>query len=219
MQPGVLLAIVLAHAGYVSLAAYLERSLSPRSGATRADAVTLARTSLGATLIAYAIDAPNGASYAWTAIVVATCSAVLDAVDGALARRDANASAFGAWFDQETDALFVLVLSACVWRSGHAGAWALLAGTWRYAFLALRAAIPRLRGALDEWRPRRVMCVTQIVVLIVALVPFLPAPATHILVFTSICLLSASFTRDLVTLWRNGRPDETPSRIGSRHFT
>ena len=217
VHPWAALPAVLLHAGYLAFAAYRKREFSPhRILATRADAVTLLRSALGATLIVYAIEAPTSVAVTWVAIVLATTSALLDVADGVLARRDEDASAFGAWFDQETDALFVLILSACVWRAGHVGPWVLAAGLWRYGFVALRILLPRLRGPLDDWPARRVVCVTQIVVLIVALAPFLPAPLTPQLVFASLCLLTASFVRDLVTLWRNGAPKANQRAIELR---
>jgi phosphatidylglycerophosphate synthase len=59
----------------------------------------------------------------------------LDGVDGWLARRADRASAFGAYYDSETDACFVLVLSLGMFQFGRAGAWVLLAGALRYLYL------------------------------------------------------------------------------------
>ena len=43
----------------------------------------------------------------------------LDGVDGWLARRSGIASAFGARFDMEIDALLILVLAVLAWRSAR----------------------------------------------------------------------------------------------------
>src|SRR6185437_12999615 len=61
---------------------------------------------------------------------------VLAGVDGWAARRSGFASRFGARFDMESDALFVLALAALVYRTGQAGAWVLTLGAMRYIFVA-----------------------------------------------------------------------------------
>jgi hypothetical protein len=95
-----------------------------------ANQVTLARGALVA-LLAGLIGEPTGASVAWLALVMATVVAVLDGVDGWLARRTRMASAFGARFDMETDALLILVLSLLAWQYGKAGVWVLASGLLR----------------------------------------------------------------------------------------
>lgn len=96
----------------------------PRFGA--ANRITLGRLAGMATVAALLGEAvpaapPSAAPVGgWVLIVAATLIAVLDAADGALARRQGLASNFGARFDMETDAAFTLVLSALVWQAGQA---------------------------------------------------------------------------------------------------
>jgi phosphatidylglycerophosphate synthase len=71
----------------------------------------------------------------------------LDSIDGKVARARGEASKFGAAFDMETDALCVLVVSLLLWQLGAAGAWVLVAGLWRYVYVALVAVIPSLSEA------------------------------------------------------------------------
>jgi len=58
-----------------------------------------------------------------------------DGVDGWLARRSGQASAFGAFFDKETDALFLLLLCALAVFEGRLGGWVFGVGILRYAFV------------------------------------------------------------------------------------
>lgn len=134
-------------------------------------------------------------------LALAGIGLVLDGLDGAVARRDGTASPFGAWFDQEVDGLLVLCLSILAWRSGAAGPWVLLAGAWRYLFIALRAALPRLRGALPFSQRRRVICVVQIVGLMICAAPFVPATLSWPVAALTVLALSASFLTDLLRLW------------------
>ncbi len=66
---------------------------------------------------------------------------VLDAVDGAVARRLGEASDFGAQFDMETDALFVAVLSVTSLVAG-APLWVLGFGALRYVLVLARVVFP-----------------------------------------------------------------------------
>ena len=73
-----------------------------------ANQVTLLRALL-VTLLAGAIGAGASMRLALCVTVVATAAALLDGVDGHLARRLGLVSGYGARFDMETDALLVLV--------------------------------------------------------------------------------------------------------------
>lgn len=145
---------------------------------------------------------------AWWLVVIATATALLDAVDGALARRSGLASAFGARFDMETDAAFTLVLCALVLQAGQAGPWVLASGLMRYAFVAAARLWPWLAGALPPSKRRQTVCVVQITALIVCLGPIVPPPLAAGLAALSLILLTLSFAVDVRTLARQ-RP--TPS--------
>src|SRR5437867_3690361 len=92
--------------------------ISPRPGATTADAYATAAATAGAIVT------------------------LLDGVDGWLARRTHMASTFGERFDMETDALLILVLSVLAWQYDKAGAWLVLAGLLRYLFVAAGWLLP-----------------------------------------------------------------------------
>jgi phosphatidylglycerophosphate synthase len=174
-----------------------------------ANRVTLGRLggmALVAALLGEAVPAAPPAAQpvgGWALIVFATAVAVLYAADGALARRQGLASRFGARFDMETDAAFMLVLCALVWQAGQAGAWVLASGLMRYAFVAAAAFLPWLAGPLPPSVRRQAVCVVQITALIVCLGPIVPAPLASAIAALSLLLLATSFAIDIRYLQRH----------------
>lgn len=176
-----------------------------------ANAITLARLALAA-LLAAALGEPlaERPALAWAAVLLATLTALLDAVDGPLARTRGQASAFGARFDMETDALLILVLSALVLQFGKAGAWVLAAGGMRYAFVLAARLWPWLDAPLPpSWR-RKTVCVVQIVALIVCLGPVIGRGWSAALAAASLALLAWSFAVDIAWLARRHTTEARP---------
>ena len=167
-------------------------------GANLVTMVRLAVTALLAALLGETLASPAW----WAVVVLATATALLDAVDGPLARRSGLASDFGARFDMETDAFFTLVLCALVWQAGQAGAWVLASGLMRYAFVAAAQAWPWLAGELPASRRRQTVCVVQITTLIVCLGPIVPPLLASGLAAASLVLLTLSFAIDVRFLHR-----------------
>ena len=67
---------------------------------------------------------------------------LLDVADGAVARRRGDASAFGASFDMEVDAAFILFVGYLLWlRAGH-GLWVLVPGLLRYVYVLALVWLP-----------------------------------------------------------------------------
>ena len=176
-----------------------------------ANRVTLARLAL-ICLLAAAIGEAADDTLAWGCVAVATIAALLDAIDGPLARRGGLASAFGARFDMESDALLVLVLSLLVLHLGKAGAWILAAGLMRYAFVLAARPWPWLARPLASSVRRKTVCVAQITALIVCLGPVVALPWSRALAAASLALLAASFAIDTAWLMRRRHlPLETSS--------
>jgi len=165
-----------------------------------ADWVTGARAALTAVLAAMLI--PSIAVNASTVVVIAAVAAALDGVDGWIARRTRTATAFGARFDMETDALLILVLAALVWQSGKAGPWVLASGLMRYAFVAAAGIWPWLQEPLQPSRRRQMVCVVQVVALIAALLPVLGSTAARAIAAAGLAALAWSFLVDILWLWR-----------------
>ena len=165
-----------------------------------ADWVTALRAMLTAVLAAMLI--PSAPAVGANAVVIASVAAALDGVDGWLARRTRTASAFGARFDMETDALLILVLSALAWKSGKTGAWVLASGVMRYAFVAAAAIWPWLHEPLEPSRRRQTICVVQVVTLIAALLPSVGPAMASTIAAAGLAALAWSFLVDILWLWR-----------------
>ena len=175
---------------------------APNARFGAANRVTLGRLALIA-LLAALVGEVVADAVAWGCITVATGAALLDALDGPLARRGGLASDFGARFDMETDALLVLVLSLLVLHFGKAGAWVLAAGLMRYLFLLAALPWPWLARALPPSQRRKAVCVAQIASLIVCLCPIITLPWSRGLAAASLALLAASFAIDIAWLVRH----------------
>lgn len=148
-------------------------------------------------LLAAALGEAHGPALAWTAAGVTILTSVLDGVDGWLARRSGLASAFGARFDMETDALLIMVLSALAWRWDRAGAWVLACGLMRYAFVAAAWAWRWMAAPLPPSLRRKAVCVVQIVGLAVVVAPVVSPPLSAWLAAVTLAILAWSFALDV----------------------
>jgi len=138
----------------------------------------------------------------FVALSVAALAATLDAVDGWLARRTGMSSAFGARFDMETDAVFILVLSVWAWRLGKAGPWVIAAGLLRYAFVLAAMLVPALRGDLPFSFRRKSIAAVQMIALLVVIAPFVPASDSAPIAALALLALATSFGIDIRWLLR-----------------
>jgi phosphatidylglycerophosphate synthase len=166
-----------------------------------ANRVTLVRLAL-ISLLAGGIGARplHSDAEAWCAVMVATAAALLDALDGPLARSRGLASAFGARFDMECDALLVLVLSLLAVGFGKAGSWILAAGLMRYAFLGAGLAWSWIDRPLPPSLRRKTVCVLLIASLIACLAPVVAPPWSGVVAAFGLAALAASFAADLAWL-------------------
>lgn len=167
-----------------------------------ANTVTLLRAGIAALLAGLIGQAMLVASLAWLMAALAGIALLLDGVDGWLARRSQMQSIFGARFDMEVDAFFILVLAALVYQMDKAGVWVLLSGALRYGFVALGYALPWLRQPLPPRQRRQTVCVFQTAILALCLIPPLTPPWTTRLTAVALGLLTLSFLVDTVWLAR-----------------
>lgn len=174
----------------------------PRFGA--ANVVTMLRAILAA-LVAGLIGYPASAPMLWWVIGLTMMFAALDGIDGWVARTTRMASGYGARFDMETDAAFILVLSILVWQHGKAGAWVLLCGVMRYAFVAAGQVLPWLAAPLRPTRRGRTVAVVQLLGLSVALAPAVSVPASSAVAAVTLAALTWSFAIDVAWLARQHR--------------
>lgn len=166
-----------------------------------ANQVTLVRAGLVA-LLAGLIGESSSSAAAYAIVITSLVATMLDGVDGWLARRSRMASAFGARFDMEIDALLILVLAILVWRYDRAGAWIVLAGLLRYLFVVAGWALPWMRRALVPSVRRQAICVVQIGGLILAMAPLVPPALASTIAAIALAALSYSFLVDTIWLWR-----------------
>jgi phosphatidylglycerophosphate synthase len=167
-----------------------------------ANQTTTARAMLVA-LVAGLVGEPRFPMVAASAVAASLLVTALDGVDGWLARRHGIASDFGARFDMEIDALLILVLAILVWRYEKAAAWVLLSGLLRYAFIVAGVLAPWLRAALPPSRRRQTICVIQLVVLTLALLPAVRPPLSALLAAAALLTLFYSFLVDILWLSRH----------------
>jgi glycosyltransferase involved in cell wall biosynthesis/phosphatidylglycerophosphate synthase len=128
-----------------------------------ANMITLGRL---ATIVAVATSSVAGPVEALGAVAV-LC---LDWLDGRVARRRREVTAFGAKFDMETDALFIAVVGAKLAVAGRLGAWILVPGLLRYIY-ALAIGLVETRGEAPRSRFGRYVFAVQGASLAVALWP------------------------------------------------
>lgn len=175
----------------------------PHASFGPANLVTTIRLAMVA-LVAGLMVAPVTSTTAWAAALVSLAAVTLDGVDGWLARRTGLASAFGARFDMETDALLILVLALVAWRHERAGAWIVLAGVMRYLFVAAGYAWAWMNGELPPSLRRKAVCVLQIGGLCAVVAPVLAAPVALVIAGGTLVTLSWSFGVDVWWLKRHG---------------
>jgi phosphatidylglycerophosphate synthase len=232
LHTGATLAVAVAGAALVLAALALERGFAPGQGlAWRAtfaalvggallvgltarhlkspafgwaNGVTLGRGALTLLLAAF-LGVQGGSDVGWLLVALAVAAVALDGVDGRVARRRNEASAFGARFDMETDALLMLVLAALVWWHDKTGVWILAAGLLRYLFVLGSFVWRWLERPLPPSRRRQAVCVLQTVSLIAAFAPGVLPPWSSALALAGLLLLVWSFALDVVWLARRAR--------------
>jgi phosphatidylglycerophosphate synthase len=187
---------------------------APHGSFGLANSVTLTRAALTALLWGILAELLLGNALVldsrmhWLLVLVATAALLSDGLDGWVARRSGMASDFGARFDMEVDALFLLALSMLVCATGEIGDWVMASGVLRYAFVLSGCFWPQLAmPLLPLWR-RKAICVLQFAVLIVALAPVVPTVAAQMLCLAGLALLSYSFAADLI--WLASQPQSRP---------
>ncbi len=175
-----------------------------RASLTPADRVTLVRAGLLVlvallVLLRPADGEPSATTWAWFIVALAVPMLLLDAVDGAVARRT-TVTERGARFDMETDAAAVLVLALAA--APAVGAWVVLAGLLRYGYAAAGLLLPALRGPLPHSHARRWVAGVQGPALLAAVVPVVPVTWAVAACAAALALLLWSFGRDVATQLR-----------------
>lgn len=178
-----------------------------------ADAVTYVRALLSCVAAGFVVEAARTGTTPGALSPLAATALLLDAVDGPLARRTGTASAFGARFDGEADALLILVLSLHAARD-H-GAWVALGGIARYAFGAAGITWPWLRRPLPFRYWRKVATAVEGIALVGATRARAPRPVRIAGLAAGTALIGESFGRDVLWLWRRRREPMPPRANGT----
>lgn len=192
----------------LALSLGLHRADAARLGP--ADRVTLSRAILVGAVTALVVDSFDRPAPVGLLVTVSAVALLLDAVDGQVARRTRTVSALGARFDMEVDAFLILVLS--VYVAPSVGAWVLVIGGMRYAFVAAMVVLPWLDGPLPPRYWRKVVAAAQGVLLAVAAARVLPEPWTTLVLVAALAMLVESFGRDVAWRWRH-RPAVAPEPV------
>jgi len=171
---------------------------------TAADRVTLVRAVLVACCAAAIVPALfSGTAPGVPVVVLGGAAFVLDAVDGAVARRLACASPAGGRLDVQTDAALVLVLSCAA--IPILGPWVLVIGLMWYAFVTVGWFRPQLKRTLPVKKLRKTIGAYQPFALLAALTPGVPGGIGMAAVAVALVALAASFGRDVVELEQSHR--------------
>lgn len=128
----------------------MQRQLAVAPNFGPADRVTLVRSAIAAFCAGLLLQGGSALALEWWLPAIAAVALALDGIDGWLARRTGTASEFGARFDMEIDAFFILVLSALVWQLYKTGPWVLAIGAMRYAFSLLLSSCPALKRRFSK---------------------------------------------------------------------
>lgn len=165
-----------------------------------ANQLTLARALLVIMVLA-AIPLPElSQSGVWLLLALSVLALLLDGVDGWLARRWHLQSSYGARFDMEVDAAFMMGLCVLLLVLERSGWWVLWIGALRYLFWGAGFIWPGLQRPLPPSERRRWVCGWQVVSLLMALPGILPPMLTLWVLGSALGLLVYSFARDTVWL-------------------
>lgn len=195
-----LIAIVL-YLAAVTAIMYAIRTSYPHDRLGWCNRVTLARLVLLTILAAALVE---GSAPQMPLLILAAVSLSLDGVDGWLARREGLASDFGARFDVEVDAAFALLLAIYGARTGVVEPYVILLGLPHYMFWIAKILFPWLNAPLPERFSRKAVCVLQITVLVLLLVPQMTG---SVLLSGAVAVVTLaliwSFGRDIAFLYRS----------------
>jgi phosphatidylglycerophosphate synthase len=197
--PATLLGItLLLYTGFILLLLTLVAAFLAGSPPGWANRVTFLRAVLviPVTSLLFFPEAP-AALLAWWVVGLAGLGLALDGVDGALARRLKEVTAFGARFDMEVDAWLILVLALWAWQLDKAGVWVLSIGAMRYFFVAAGYYWKWLQDPLPPRRRRQTICVLQSLALLVVLLPVVEPPLSTLVLAGAWIALVYSFGVDV----------------------
>lgn len=185
----------LAVGTYLSVIGYAMVRVDGNGSVGIANTVTLFRGLLIAVVAGFIVASPG---WMWLPATVFSVAALLDGIDGAIARRT-RTSKLGAQLDHFVDALAILVGGGAAVALAGLPAWYLTAGVLWFAY-AGAIFLRKRRGQpiyeLPESRHRRPVGIAQLLVIAIGLSPFAPHVGLSIAAGAALIGLVGSFLRD-----------------------
>lgn len=124
-------------------------------------------------------------------------AALMDGLDGWLARRFQGQSPLGMVLDEEVDALFVLLVTIFIWQAGLAGPWIMAAGWIRPVVQLMKTYWPSSKTAPSRTYPWARMLAGAVFILFPAGI-LLEAWTGPVLIYIACSLVLFSFTLELI---------------------
>jgi len=127
----------------------------------------------------------------------------MDGLDGFIARKYNLVSKFGEIIDQESDNFLMLVISISLYLNKDVSLYVFLIPLYRYTFLASMKKHDWLKRTLPSSLFRKIACVLTIVLMIMSQDVYLDYENTVFLVNLSLFIITFSFSKDIIWLYRN----------------
>lgn len=184
-------------AGFVAVARLTDAD--PRHRFTLATAVTVVRGTAVVVLAGFLATGQPAGPAAWLPPLLFAAAALLDGLDGVVARALDAVSPFGTRLDAEVDGFTLLVGAAVAVRFGAAPSAYLAVGLARFAFVAGKLRRHRRGAAVAELSPspvRPALFVFLLCVTLVILAPAVPAGISRPLATVGMVPFLAWFLRD-----------------------
>ncbi len=189
--------VTTAVVSFVTLLALCRGATTPSGSFGWGNAVTALRFALASSIGLLPESVPLWALGATVLVVFG-----LDGLDGWVAKRRGETSEFGAYFDMETDAYFVLLAGIVLLQRGRFGAWILIVGLLRYVYVITLALVPARGGEQPRSSFGRHAFTSLMLGLALGMV--LGEPFGTVATALGCGLVTASFVRSFY--WSYGRP-------------
>lgn len=175
---------------------------TPKSAFGAANVVTAVRIGLSGLLL------PAASLHPAAPVALSLLIFALDGVDGWLARRRGVSSEFGAFFDKESDALFLLLLCGIAAVQGPLPAWILGAGLLRYGFVILVFLLPTSRNRETRSTLTRYVYGCMVCALLLSFLPYpgLYRPVVAVATAALVMSFGQSLWRIVAPQWAFGGP-------------
>ncbi len=138
---------------------------------------------------------------AFRIFLVFGANALLDILDGFLARKYEETSFAGMYFDMEADALFVLLGCLYYYMSGIAGGWVIIPGVMRYMYKIYLSTVDP-EGKFVERKKKFAAVIAGLFFVVLCISVILPVPANMWLLMAGSGMLMFSFGVSFIDLVR-----------------